>query len=580
MSESFDLSAVKAAIAATQFAGHLHHLATTPSTNDVATNLPTTPARANDSTWPNIPQTVRFISEEAQNATYVSGLYPYPRKDYMSDSLLAWSHILQGDGQLGIRLLKEKNAADASIINTVQLGVGYLWCGEYKVASQHFEQAIRESGSVAKYYGMAGTAKWCLNDPMGALRDWRNGLNASNTDGILIDTYIPLLMMATSILDRNYTEKRESLREMVKQAPSGDSEILANIMVSGMPDGELDEGPAVAEEEELSFRKRWLIEFYKAVWESDLRLPVRDDRPDLRLRSLKDTMLRLSDSSMLKLAPTSSALSLLMREELFIARHVASEQFNYSISATPTDGNPWELVRHGDIASGIRMMEEGYKQDPSPSRTRQLGTAYLWAHEYEAALKHFQHAIKTEHSPGEDLYGFAGSALWCLRKYSLAVESWKAGVNAPSATGGVCTRSPMLLLLASILRPGSFSRKRAEDILLRKAENPRVRNWPGTLAQFLAGIIDKARLEASWIGYIGKDVPDVMPEARWLTSFYESVVELDKGQIDSSHFRRLMSSAVDVSHTQWADQRSFVHLIRYPEYFIARQESSLGSDGV
>jgi BirA family biotin operon repressor/biotin-[acetyl-CoA-carboxylase] ligase len=35
-SHSFNLAAVESAIAATQFAGHLHHLATTPSTNDIA----------------------------------------------------------------------------------------------------------------------------------------------------------------------------------------------------------------------------------------------------------------------------------------------------------------------------------------------------------------------------------------------------------------------------------------------------------------------------------------------------------------------------------------------------------------
>jgi BirA family transcriptional regulator, biotin operon repressor / biotin---[acetyl-CoA-carboxylase] ligase len=43
--QPFNTAAVKAAIAATQFAGHLHHLATTPSTNDVATKAAQSGAR-------------------------------------------------------------------------------------------------------------------------------------------------------------------------------------------------------------------------------------------------------------------------------------------------------------------------------------------------------------------------------------------------------------------------------------------------------------------------------------------------------------------------------------------------------
>lgn len=194
--------------------------------------------------------------------------------------------------------------------------------------------------------------------------------------------------------------------------------------------------------------------------------------------------------------------------------------------------SPWDLLRCGNADQGLTMIRERYRLAPSPSNIMALGVSYMWVGDYKAASQHFQYSIQTDKTPGEGYFGFTGAAEWCLENYSTAVQHWRAGLKAPYAAGGVCIHSPMLLLLASILRPGLFPRREAEELLTQKAKDPRLKFWPGTLGQFIAGQIHEAALEASWLGNIARNVRGVMPQAKWLTEFYKVVLTLGRGEME------------------------------------------------
>jgi len=58
----------------------------------------------------------------------------------------------------------------------------------------------------------------------------------------------------------------------------------------------------------------------------------------------------------------------------------------------------------------------------------------------------------------ETEYAFLGVAHWCLHEYSSAFNHWRDGINAPYATGGICTQTPLLMLAGSILYPEHYGR--------------------------------------------------------------------------------------------------------------------------
>lgn len=235
--------------------------------------------------------------------------------------------------------------------------------------------------------------------------------------------------------------------------------------------------------------------------------------------------------------------------------------------------DPWDLLRTGSAEQGLSIIRERYARDASPSHIMELGVAYMWLADYRAASDHFQNSARTSPTPTEDFLGFAGAAEWCLDNYSTAVGLWRAGLNAAYAAEGVCSRSPMLLLLASILRPELLPRREAEEMLVEKAKNPRLKFWPGTLAQFMAGQIDRAALEASWVGNVAKYVRGVMPHAKWLTQFYEEILEFGRGGLSLTGVRTSLRFMVDLSHAKWSEHFNFVHLLWNPEFFIARHEA-------
>jgi tetratricopeptide (TPR) repeat protein len=143
---------------------------------------------------------------------------------------------------------------------------------------------------------------------------------------------------------------------------------------------------------------------------------------------------------------------------------------------------PWEALRTGDVEQGLRLLREANEQNPGPSSIVGLAKGYLWAGKFEAASEHYQAAAYSKITPNENMFGFAGAAEWHLGNVLEAVKLWKEGMKAPYAAGGVCSRTKMLLLMSSILQPGSFPQRDAELQLLHAVERIRSK-WLASLGR-------------------------------------------------------------------------------------------------
>jgi len=244
--------------------------------------------------------------------------------------------------------------------------------------------------------------------------------------------------------------------------------------------------------------------------------------------------------------------------------------------AASEQDNPCYWMQRGDAQKALFLSLERHALEHSPSSHVQLGVALMWNEEFERATEYYLKQIEVSaKSMGttEDDFLFLGAARWCAEDYASAVKYWKGGVKARYAIGGVCAHSPLMLLLASILRPGLFDRAQAELNLAAKAKDPRAQYWPGTLAQYVASLIDNAALEASWVGNISRYEQGVLPDRKWLTAFYMALLELDRGGMSKSDFRQFLQTAVDPSQFELWKPSEFFSLTRYQEFYIARHEA-------
>ncbi len=195
--------------------------------------------------------------------------------------------------------------------------------------------------------------------------------------------------------------------------------------------------------------------------------------------------------------------------------------------------NPWDHLRQENAEQGLTILRERYTHDPSGSHTMELGVAYLWVEDYEAAEQHFQYAIKTHRTLGDVFYGMAGAAVWCTDNPGAAVRHWHAGLDAPYAVGGVGIRLPLLLFLASILRPNVYPRNDASRVLLKRIQDPRSKYWPGPLAKFVLGLGDEKTLANLCTGTNELDTL----HRKWLVRFYQTVLAWGQGNLIPADFK-------------------------------------------
>lgn len=232
--------------------------------------------------------------------------------------------------------------------------------------------------------------------------------------------------------------------------------------------------------------------------------------------------------------------------------------------------NPWDHLRQKSAEPGLAILRERYKREPSGSHIVELGVAYLWVGDYQEAEQHFRYAIKTHPTPGDIFYGMAGAAKWCTDEPGAAVRHWHAGLDSPYAVGGVGIHLPLLLFLASILRPGVYPQEDAARVLLKRIEDPRVKYWPGPLAKFVLGLGDEKTLSGLCTGANELDTL----HRKWLAQFYKAVLECDRGTLTPTEFKTRMQETADTSRSEWSEEGNFLSLLWSEEFFIARYEAS------
>ncbi|HSZ62833.1 MAG TPA: hypothetical protein VK828_13605 [Terriglobales bacterium] len=219
-------------------------------------------------------------------------------------------------------------------------------------------------------------------------------------------------------------------------------------------------------------------------------------------------------------------------------------------------------------------MREGYARDPSASHIMRLGVGYLWTEKYQAAWEHFQYAMQRDPFTTARFFGMAGAAKWCVEEPDAAVRFWESGLDSQFADGAGGVHLPLLLWVASILRPNVFSRSDANQLLERKVKDPRVKNWPGALAQFALHQIDEKTLEERSTQGNSRETA---PSRDWLIAFYRRVLDLYRGDLNPKEFKGLMQRMTDTSAPRWSEERSLLSLLWNEEFFIARHEASIPS---
>jgi len=148
------------------------------------------------------------------------------------------------------------------------LGVAYLWRGHYKRAFEHFDDAIKTSRtSKSVFFGMAGVAKWCVDDPKEAVGQWRAGLRAQYADGAG-GIRLPMLLFTAAVVTPSAFSQAEAaflLNEKVHDARARNWPGPLGKFLLGQIDQEgLLEHLTGVHQNDTALR-HWLSDFYKGV---------------------------------------------------------------------------------------------------------------------------------------------------------------------------------------------------------------------------------------------------------------------------------------------------------------------------
>jgi hypothetical protein len=242
------------------------------------------------------------------------------------------------------------------------------------------------------------------------------------------------------------------------------------------------------------------------------------------------------------------------------------------------------LLRAGraEQEQGLRLVQQAYTGQPFfASAAMTLGVALLWLGRYAEAWEHFHSVIETPPRVGDNDYGMAGVAKWCLGRPDEAVLEWRAGLKAKYArASGLGVRMPLLLFFAAIREPRVFDRKLAEKLVLDTTKDIRISNWPGPIARLVLDQISEAEFKNHCLGIRPGDTGK-NPFARhnqqetsnclWLAEFYRSVLTLEQGAL--SDFQNSMRKLSDTSQSEWQDEKHvFTARIWSEEFFLARHE--------
>jgi hypothetical protein len=230
---------------------------------------------------------------------------------------------------------------------------------------------------------------------------------------------------------------------------------------------------------------------------------------------------------------------------------------------------PWQLLQTGRDSEAICQLRNAYER--KGTHVMDLGVAYLWVRDCQAAWEHFNSLNVRRPKHISSYYGMAGAAKWCLDDPEASVREWHTGLKCAYADGAGGVQVPLLLFLASVVKPELFEREEAERLLAIRVENPLIRNWPGPLAEFVSGRIGVDALRSRCIGI---DDDETFTRT-WRGDFYISVLEYARGNV--GQFQEVMQKIATTSPDDFdlTRRRRYLAKLWCPEFFIARHEAGL-----
>jgi tetratricopeptide (TPR) repeat protein len=233
---------------------------------------------------------------------------------------------------------------------------------------------------------------------------------------------------------------------------------------------------------------------------------------------------------------------------------------------------PWQLLRgaKADQEAGLTLIRQAYIEEPTSSRTMELGIGLLWTAQYDSAGEHFEEAIARERRhAGDGYFGFAGVARWCLGNYADAVSKWNQGLKAKYArAGGLGVKMPLLLFFASVIHPNLYDNAAAIQLIREKATDTRIHCWPGPIAQWILEQITEGELLNCCQGRHERDLRDNL----WKFQFYKSLIKF--GECGPTVFKEAMHKWSDSSQLEWQNEHFLLRRIWCEEFFLARYEGT------
>lgn len=242
--------------------------------------------------------------------------------DVMSQGKSAWEYLRSGEGEQAIGLFEKAYVSEPDAGNIIRLGIGYLWTKDYQAAYRHFRDAINTYGSPADiFHGMAGVAKWCVDEPDAAVDLWRAGFSAPYAIGASI-VRLPLLLFASSILKPAVVSRKEAkeiLRErienpLIENFPGP----LAKFVLNELKESDLEPlwiGNIGNGKRGVMLYRRWLTEFYRLILAAENR--------GLNFGQFNMVLQQMIDTSRQEWSEDRQFALVLQCEEFFIARHEA-----------------------------------------------------------------------------------------------------------------------------------------------------------------------------------------------------------------------------------------------------------------
>jgi len=229
----------------------------------------------------------------------------------------------------------------------------------------------------------------------------------------------------------------------------------------------------------------------------------------------------------------------------------------------------WELLRAGDIDSGLNIMSKRYQDKPTASTALELGNGYLFVGQYKSAWRHLDHFNKQDKRPASIIFSMAGVAKWCSDRPLEAISEWRAGTEAEYQDWAGGIECPLLLFFASNSKHHPFREIATEaDRLLqaRVTKQHHIKHWPGPLAEYVLDQIDEAELRRRC--YVDGESEAILYDRQ--CDFYVAVRARAAG--DNVKSVELFKKIADISSSDLQGENFFLGCMWQPEFFLARYE--------